>query len=222
MEETKPLSFALMGRSGCGKGTQAELLMKHFGNLFYVSTGGLLRSLAKLDTTAGEEVKKLLDNGNLIPDIVIIGLWMRELCNNLKDEQGVLFDGAPRRLSEAQQADIFLNFLGKKDGFFPILIDISRQEASDRLTKRRICKKCKKVIPWVGEFKKMEKCPDCGGELQHRQDDNPKAIKNRLDYFDTAVAEVLDYYRKDNRLITINGEQPIEDVFAGILKAVKS
>lgn len=218
----KPFSFALIGRSGCGKGTQAELLMKHFGNLFYVSTGSLLRDLAKLDTSAGKETKKLLDSGNLIPDFLIIGLWMRELCVGLKDEQGVLFDGAPRRLSEAPQMDKFLEFLEKKDTFFPILIDISRQEAFDRLTKRRICKNCGKIIPWVGDFKKMEKCPDCGGELVNRPDDKPEAINNRLDYFDKDVAEVVDYYKKDGRLITVNGEQPIEDVFKDILKAVEA
>ena len=142
-KDSKPLSFALIGRSGCGKGTQAQLLMKHFGNLFYLSTGGLLRNLAKLDTSAGKRAKEILGNGELIPDFMIIGLWMRELCINLKDDQGILFDGALRRLVEAKQADGFFNFLGRKGNFFPILLDISREEAFDRLTKRRICKSCK-------------------------------------------------------------------------------
>ena len=222
MQENKPFSFSLIGRSGCGKGTQAKLLMEYFNNLFYVSTGALLRNLATLDTAAGKETEKILDKGNLIPDFLIIGLWLRELCVNLKDEQGILFDGAPRRSIEAQAADEFMTFLGKKENFFPILLDISRQEAFDRLTKRRICKKCGKLIPWVGEFKKLEKCDTCGGELFSRQDDNKEAIKNRLDYFDKEVVKVLDYYKKDNRLITINGEQSIEDVFKDILKAVKA
>jgi len=217
----KPFSFALIGRSGCGKGTQAELLMKHFGNIFYVSTGKMLRGLAELDTFVGRSAKKVLDNGGLIPDFMIIGLWMRELCINLKDKQGFLFDGALRRLSEAKALDGFLEFLGREKEFFPILLDIPRQEAFDRLTKRRICEKCGKIIPWVGEYKKLEKCDSCGGELFHRQDDNVDAIKNRLDYFDKEVMEVLNYYKKDNRLITINGDQPIDKVFAGILKAIK-
>lgn len=217
----QPLSFALIGRSGCGKGTQADLLMKHFGNIFYVSTGGMLRDLAKMDSSVGKAAKKVLDKGELIPDFMIIGLWMRELCLNLKDEQGFLFDGALRRLSEVKALDGFLKFLGREKTFFPILLDIPRQEAFDRLTKRRICKKCGKIIPWVGDFKKMEKCPDCGGELFHRQDDNMDAIKNRLDYFDKEVVEVLDYYKNRGQLITINGDQPIDKVFADILKAVK-
>jgi adenylate kinase len=220
MKNMKPLSFALIGRSGCGKGTQAKLLMKHFGNLFYISTGNLLRELAGMDTIAGKEVKKILSNGDLIPDFIIIGLWMREICNNLNDGQGILFDGAPRRISEAKQADNFFEFLGIGENFFPILLDISREEAFARLTKRRICKKCGKLIPWVGEFKKLEKCNDCGGELVQRQDDNPEAINRRLDFFDSEVKEVVDYYKKDSRLITINGNQPIEKVFEDILKAL--
>jgi adenylate kinase len=218
----KPLSFALIGRSGCGKGTQAELLMKHFGNLFYISTGNLLRELAKLDTLVGKSAKKVMEEGGLMPDFMIIGLWMRELNMNLRENQGALFDGALRRLSEAQQADDFFKFLGREKTLMPILIDISKQEAFDRLTKRRICKDCKKIIPYVGEYKKMEKCDKCGGKLMARPDDNPDAINNRLTYFDDEVLEVLDYYKKDNRLITINGEQPIEKVFEDILKAVEA
>jgi len=217
----KPLSFALIGRSGCGKGTQADLLIKHFGNLLYISTGGLLRDLAKLETAAGKGIKKILNEGGLAPDFVIIGLWMRELCNNLGENQGVILDGAPRRVIEAQAMDEFMDFLNRKDAFFPILIDISREEAYGRLTKRRICKECGKLIPWVGEFKKLEKCDACGGELFNRPDDNPEAINNRLDYYEDKVVEVINYYKDKNRLITVNGEQPIEDVFKDILKAIK-
>lgn len=217
----KTYNFALIGRSGCGKGTQADLLMEHFGNIFYISTGGLLRDLAKLDTAAGKGIRKILDNGDLAPDFVIIGLWMRELCNNLKEDQGIMLDGAPRRVLEAEAIDEFMNFLGRKDDFYPILIDISREEAFNRLTKRRICKKCGRLIPWVGDFKKLKKCDECDGELFYRKDDNPDTIKNRLDYYDDKVKKVVNYYKDKNRLITINGEQSIEDVFRDILKALK-
>jgi len=216
----KPLSFALIGRSGCGKGTQGELLMKHFGNLFNVSTGGLLRDLAKLDTSAGKGIKKILENGGLAPDFVIIGLWMRELCNNIKDDQGILLDGAPRRVIEAQAIDEFMDFLDRKDAFFPILIDVSREEAFSRLTNRRICKDCGKLIPWIGESKELKKCDACGGELYNRPDDNPEAINNRLDYYEDKVVPVVNYYKDKNRLVIINGEQPIEKVFEDVLKAV--
>jgi adenylate kinase len=216
----KIFNFALIGRSGCGKGTQANLLMKHFGNLFKVSTGDMLRNLAGLDTSAGKAAKKILDSGGLIPDFMIIGLWMRELCLNLREDQGILFDGALRRLIEAKQADDFLDFINKKDNFFPILLDISREEAFNRLTKRRICKKCGKIVPWVGDYKNIKECDACGRELENRKDDNPESINNRLDFFDKEVMQVINYYKQDNRLIVVNGEQSIDDVFKDILKAI--
>jgi len=100
------------------------------------------------------------------------------------------------------------------------LIDISRDEAFNRLTKRRICEKCGHLIPWVGKFKDLEVCNKCGGKLITRHDDLPEVIKNRLDYYDTRVVKVIDYYEKKGKLIRINGEQSIKDVFKDILKAI--
>lgn len=102
-----------------------------------------------------------------------------------------------------------------------MLIDISNKEAIWRLTKRRICKKCGEIVPYVGEFKKVKKCPKCGGELIHRADDTVKGVKNRLSWFKTDVQPVINYYRKTRRLIKINGEQSIDDVFKDILKVIR-
>jgi len=102
-----------------------------------------------------------------------------------------------------------------------LLIDITRQEAFDRLTKRRICQNCGALIPWVGEYKNMEACNKCGGDLEERADDTPVAIKNRLDYFDKDVSKVIKYFKKKKRLITIKGEQTIEKVFEDILIEVR-
>jgi adenylate kinase len=89
------------------------------------------------------------------------------------------------------------------------------------LTKRRICKNCKRLIPWVGEFKKLKNCDKCGGLLITRTDDKPVAIKKRLEEFKKEVTPVLNYYKKQGRLIKINGEQSIENVFKEILKKLK-
>ena len=77
-----------------------------------------------MDTSVGKQVKRILADGDLIPDFMVIGLWMKELCNNLKDDQGVLFDGALRRVAEAEQADRFMDFLERKDTLIPILLNI--------------------------------------------------------------------------------------------------
>ena len=217
----KPLNFTLIGRSGCGKGTQAKLLMKHLGNIFYISTGDLFRDLAKADTDTSKKIQKIMNEGGLPFDDMATTLWMHKFAYNLKEEQGFMLDGAPRRVNEAKSLDRYLDFLERKDRTFNLLIDISRNEAFSRLTKRRICKDCGRLIPWVGEFKDIKVCDKCGGELITRPDDTPEAIKNRLDYYDERVSEVVEYYEEQNRLTRINGEQSIEAVFAEILKKIR-
>ena len=87
---------------------------------------------------------------------------------------------------------------------------------------RKLCGKCGRIIPYIGEFKKLEKCDKCGGELKVRHDDHPNGIKTRLDLFEKETKPIIDYYKKTNReAIDINGEQSIEKVFADILKHLK-
>ncbi len=216
----KPLNFVLIGRSGSGKGTQAKLLMEKFKNLYYISTGDLFRRLASRDTSASQRVKKILDEGGLPFDDLATTLWMHEISFNVKEDQGILADGFPRRLNEAKNLDAFLEFLGRKENTKIILIDISREEASNRLTKRRICKKCGKLVPYVDPYKSWEKCEECGGELIMRLDDEPEAINNRLSYFEERVVPAIDYYKSQNRLLIVNGEQSIENVFKDMIKSL--
>lgn len=215
------MNFTLIGRSGSGKGTQAKLLIKHFENMFYVSSGDLFRNLIKSNTDTAKRVKKIVKRGGFPLDDLAITLWMHELIYNLKEDQGFILDGAPRRISEAQTLDRLLDFLERKDTTFNLLIDISREEAFSRLSKRRLCQKCGRLIPWVGEFKELKVCDKCGGELVTRPDDTPEAINSRLDLYDNSVIKVVKFYEEQNRLIKINGEQPIEDVFKEILEKLK-
>ena len=217
----KPLNFTLIGRSGCGKGTQAKLLMKEFGDFCYISTGDLFRDLAKANTDTSARVAKVIQSGNFPLDDLAVTLWMYELAYKLQENQGILADGFPRRINEAEALDRFLDFLERKENTFNLLIDISREEAFNRLTKRRICKDCGRLIPWVGEFKELKNCDKCEGELVNRHDDTPEAINNRLDFYDETMIKVVEHYEQQGRLIKINGEQPIDDVFREILRALK-
>ena len=195
--------------------------MKHFGNLVYISTGDGFRSLAKVDSDVAERIRKIMTEGGLPYDDLAVTIWMHAIAYKVKKEQGIMADGFPRRLSEAKSFDEFLEFLERKENTFNLLIDISREEAFNRLTKRRLCKKCGRLIPWVGEFKNLKVCDKCGGELITRYDDNLEAINNRLDYYEDRVMETVKYYEDQGRLIKINGAQSIEDVFEEILKAIK-
>jgi adenylate kinase len=217
----KQLNFTLIGRSGCGKGTQAKLLMKEFGDFCCVSSGDLFRDLSKADTDTSIRVAKIVKSGGFPPDDLAITLWMHELAYNLRENQGILADGFPRRLNEAEALDRFLEFLERKENTFNLLIDISREEALGRLTKRRICKDCGRLIPWVGEFKELKNCDKCGGELITRNDDIPEAINNRLDFYDETMVKVVEYYEQQGSLIRVNGEQSIDDVFKEILEKIQ-
>ncbi|MDO8524219.1 MAG: nucleoside monophosphate kinase [bacterium] len=217
----KPINFVLIGRAGCGKGTQAKLLGEHFGNLYYISSGSLFRKLAGQDTEMGHHIKELIEGGGLPFDDIATTLWMHEIAFNVKEGQGIIMDGMPRRLQEAKDLDDFLDYLDRKKSTMVILLNISRKEAFDRLTKRRICKNCGQIIPWVGDYKSLQACDKCGGDLEERADDIPQAINNRLDYFDKDVSKVIKYFKKKKRLIKINGEQAIEKVFQDILDEVR-
>ena len=191
MEKTKPLNFVFIGRSGSGKGTQAKLLLDHFPDMIYVSTGDLMRDLAKYDTDAGKRIKELLDEGGLAFDDMATSLWMYTISHTVKSDQGIIGDGFPRRLIEAQNLDRFLDWLERKEQTRVLLIDISREEALKRL------------------------------KLRGREDDvEDEDIKNRLDYFEEKVVPVIEYYQDQNRLIQINGEQTREEVFQEILQKI--
>jgi len=218
-----PLIFTLLGRAGCGKGTQAKLLTEKFG-LTYIGSGEMLRSLAKNSDFAGENIKRFMQEGKLVPSSLIIRLWINRLeeikAKQDKDFSGIIFDGIPRMLIEAKVLADALSWYEWDKNFKAILVDISREEAFGRLTKRRQCKNCGQLIPYVGDYKNLEKCDKCGGELVVRQDDTPEAINLRLDLFDQEVMPVVEFFEKNSRLIKINGEQSIEKVFEEIVSKI--
>ncbi len=220
MPKNQPKIIILFGRSGCGKGTQAKLLREKFG-FDYLSSGDLLRAKTKDNNFSGRKLREVLKKGELAPTFLMFRLWSEKLgeIKNKPDIKGLIIDGSPRALIEAKLMDeVFEWYEWKNVKVF--LIDISDEEAFNRLTKRRICENCGRLIPWVGDFKDLEKCDKCGGELKTRLDDKPEAIQSRLDYYKKDVQPVVDYYEKKDVLIKINGEQVIEKVYRDILKAL--
>jgi len=125
-------------------------------------------------------------------------------------------------LGEAEFFNEALSWYGWDDNVRVIYINISEKESFDRLTKRRMCKKCGNIIPWIGEFKNMERCNKCNGQLMERNDDKPAAIEKRMEEFRYEVLPVLNIYRKQGRLIEVNGEQSIEKVFKEICDKLKA
>jgi len=219
-----PQIFIFLGRAGSGKGTQAELLVKKLG-LIYIGSGELLRARAETKDFTGQKTAVTLNSGALCPSTLIFMLWINRL-EEIKQKQGddfpgIIFDGSPRQLDEALLLDEALRWYEWDKNIKVLLIDISRQEAFSRLTKRRICQGCGQVIPYVGHYKNIEKCDKCGGELDVRADDTKEAINLRLDLFEQEVQPVVEFYEKKGLLVKINGEQSIEDVHKEILEKIK-
>ena len=213
----------ILGPPGSGKGTQAKLICKKF-NLEYVGSGDTLRARHKKGDFTGKKLEKIMKRGELAPSFTIIkilGDKLEELKKKLKIK-GFLLDGWTRIVHEAILTDEALNWYEWSDNAKVIFLKISGKESFNRLTKRRQCKKCGRLIPWVGEFKKIKKCDKCQGELVTRTDDNMESIKTRLKEFKKQTVPSINYYRKKKRLIEINGEQSIENVFKDILRKLKS
>ena len=216
------LIILLFGKSGAGKGTQADLLVEKMG-LEYIGSGDLLRARKNKADFTGKKIAEVMQKGGLIPTPVIFKLWVDKV-DNLKGKEnlkGFIIDGSPRKIFEAYLMDELLEWYEWKENLRLVLIHISDREAIWRLTKRRQCTKCKEIIPFVGEFRKIKKCPKCGGKLVKRSDDTLAAVKNRLKWFKTDVQPIINYYRRTGRLLKINGEQSIENVFKDVLKALK-
>lgn len=218
-----PQIFIFLGRAGSGKGTQAELLGKKLG-LIYIGSGELLRERAKTKDFSGKKTEAILQKGDLLPSSFIFSLCANRLEEIKKQQEnnfsGIIFDGSPREIDEALFLEEALKWYEWDKDTKVLLIDISRQEALGRLTKRRICSQCGRVIPFVGEYKELEKCDKCGGELIERADDTPEAINQRLDLFEKEVVPVINYFKEKGWLTEINGEQAIERVHKEILEKI--
>lgn len=217
MKRKYPSTIILLGRSGSGKDTQVRLFEKETGFRTFI-TGERLRAIAGEPSVLGRELQSELQQGKLAPTWLVSFLWIRELTG-LKPTNGLIFNGSPRKLSEAELLDEVLMWVGRGTPFV-ILVDVSAKEAMERLTKRRICTGCGAIIPYIGEFKSLAQCNRCGGALKTRSDDVPSAIRTRFAWFDKEVGPVIRYYELKGNLHRVNGEQSIEAVWNDIVKVL--
>ena len=188
-------TFLFLGRSGCGKGTQAELLINYLKSndtrsILYIYAGDKMRELIKReDNLTAKKAEKVMMMGGKQPDFLAVWSWSNEFVEKMSDDVHVILDGSPRTEIEARVLDEAFDFYGRGN-IMPIYINVSRKWATDKLLKR-------------GRF-----------------DDTEERVKNRMDYFDKFVYPAIEYYKtkSKNKIIEINGEFSIEEVHQEVMQ----
>ena len=207
--------LVLLGAPGAGKGTQAAIISREFG-LANIASGDLFRQSVEKGTELGKSVKAYMDKGVLVPDEVTIQL-ISERLNEPDCKPGCVFDGFPRTVEQAKALDKMLAGRGWVIDK-AIYIEVPEGELLKRLGGRWICRKCQAPYHEVTSPPKIPgKCDKCSGELYQRSDDNQETVKERLKVYFAQTTPVLDYYRKDNKLVPVDGKLGIEEVSERII-----
>jgi len=210
------MRLVLLGAPGAGKGTQAKKIVQRF-KISHISTGNILRNEIKNDTELGRKAGNFVKEGKLVPDDLIIEIIKKEL-EGKQSGNGFLMDGFPRNLKQAKMFGDMLDLLGTKLDSV-VNIDVSKDEIIKRLTSRRICQSCNNICS-TGNLKDTEnaKCPECGGDLIKRKDDEIKVITERLNVYEKETKPLIDYYREHNLLVNIDGTGMENQVTERVLK----
>ena len=208
------MNLILLGAPGAGKGTQAELLSKEL-SIPAISTGNMLREAMANGSELGKQLKQIMDSGSLVSDDVILSIVAervsRDDCKN-----GFILDGVPRTLSQAKALDA-----ANVQIDHVVSIEIDDSVIEGRMTGRRVCTKCGASYHIAANPPKTEGiCDLCDSELMIRKDDAPETVRHRLAVYHETTEVLKSYYAQQEKLRLVNGDQPIEDAFRDVLKAI--
>ena len=213
------MNLILMGLPGAGKGTQAEKIVEKY-DIPHISTGDMFRAAIKEGTELGLKAKSFMDQGQLVPDEVTIGIVRERLAKD-DCQNGFLLDGFPRTVAQAEALEETLKVMNRKLDFV-LNIHVDQQLLIDRLTGRRICKECGATYHLIFNPPAEEGiCSKCGGELYQRADDNVETVANRLEVNIKQTQPLLDFYNNLGYVKTIEGDQEISKVFEDIDNLLK-
>jgi len=208
------MNLILLGAPGAGKGTQAEMLVDVL-HIPSISTGNMLREAVANGTALGKQVKQHMDNGQLVPDRLVLDI-VAERTAQPDCEKGFILDGVPRTLAQAEALDE----MGVRIDHV-VSIEIDDAVIEGRMTGRRVCTKCGASYHIAANPPKAEGvCDLCGGAVEIRKDDAPETVRNRLKIYHSTTEVLKDYYAKQGKLRLVEGNQSIEGAFSDILKAI--
>lgn len=195
------MNVIFLGPPGSGKGTMAVRVGKELG-LAHISTGDMLRAEIKAGSELGKSAKSYIDKGALVPDQVIIDM-MGERVKQDDAKRGVLLDGFPRTVAQAQALDGLMSI----DAVINLEVDV--QVIVDRVLARKVCEKCGEVYS-TKSYSKAE-CEKCGGTLITRADDNEQTIRDRFSVYEDQTFPLIDYYAKRGIVHNVDGTMPIDE-----------
>jgi adenylate kinase len=208
----------MLGRQGAGKGTQCRRVAEHYG-IPHISTGEILRNAVRQGTVVGRRVKRVLDEGRLVEDDLMVSLVQGRVGETDARMKGYVLDGFPRTIG---QAEAFDDITEVRPVNVVIDLEVQRDVVLSRLSARRTCQRCDANYVSTGDDPNPWICQKCGGIVHQRDDDTPEAINHRLDLYDELTAPLVSYYQKSAKLVVVNGLGSPDEVFAKLLATVEA
>ena len=208
------MNLILLGAPGAGKGTQAEIISDKY-NIPTISTGNIIRAALKNGTEMGLKAKAYTEQGKLVPDDVVIGI-IRERLAESDCKNGFILDGFPRTIPQAKALDDMNITIDAA-----LSIEVADEEIVKRMSGRRVCEKC--GASYHTEFKKPEiegVCNNCDGNLVIRKDDEPETVLERLKVYHDQTEPLKDYYKAQDKLVLVQGQDDVKDTTELVLKAL--
>jgi adenylate kinase len=214
----RKMRIVLLGAPGSGKGTQSRLLAERY-NIPQIATGDILREAVVTTSTLGRQAKLAMDAGHLVGDDIVLGI-IQERILRPDTRNGFILDGFPRSLPQAEALDQLLSSVGRPLDL-ALLLAVDVDALLQRLVGRRTCLSCGQVYNVFYSPPHIDgRCDACGGRLRHRADDNEETIGNRLRVYEAQTFPVIDYYKEQRKLRTVQGVGEISDISRAMRKVV--
>ena len=212
------MKIIMLGAPGAGKGTQAKMIAEKCG-IPHISTGDIFRANIKNGTELGMKAKSYMDQGQLVPDDVTIGMLLDRISQE-DCAEGYVLDGFPRTIPQAESLTKALEERCESMDY-AINVDVPDQAIVTRMAGRRACLACGATYHIVYNAPKKENvCDVCGEGLVLRDDDKPETVQKRLTVYHDQTKPLIDYYGKAGILVTVDGTQDLNKVFEDIVSVL--